>query len=207
MIQDLTTQIEESARSEVNKIHTAMPGEIVSFDPGKCIAEVKVYGKFVTNTGDSISYPDLSKVPVMFPYSPTQDVGVSFPVKPGDPCILIISEVELDEFKTGSESAGNLKFDMTSAMCIPGILKKGNECVQEADGRNAVVVKSKATKIVVDPSIVEITGNVLIHGNVTIEGNEDVTGTITSGGDQIAGGVSTMTHTHTGVNGETSGPH
>lgn len=66
---------------------------------------------------------------------------------------------------------------------------------------------------------ITITGNLTVAGNLTVKGDENVTGnlsvdgsstvggTVTTGGDVLAGGVSAQNHTHTGVHGETSGPH
>lgn len=50
-------------------------------------------------------------------------------------------------------------------------------------------------------------GSITITGNLSVSGSLTVGGTITAGGDVTAGGISAMTHTHTGVHGETSGPH
>lgn len=47
----------------------------------------------------------------------------------------------------------------------------------------------------------------LSGGTIQITGNLTVSGTVTAGGDVTAGGISGMGHTHTGVHGETSGPH
>ena len=44
-------------------------------------------------------------------------------------------------------------------------------------------------------------GRVDVTGNVTFNGNLTVTGTIT------AGGIDMNRHTHSGVHGETGGPH
>lgn len=64
-----------------------------------------------------------------------------------------------------------------------------------------------------------ISGNVTVNGNVTVTGDLSVTGdidcasnitaggTIHSDGDTTAGSISLQSHTHTGVHGETSGPH
>lgn len=48
MLQEFTEEIEETAAAIVNDIHTAVPGEIVSFDAGQGMAAVKPVGKFLT---------------------------------------------------------------------------------------------------------------------------------------------------------------
>ena len=50
-------------------------------------------------------------------------------------------------------------------------------------------------------------GTVTIKGDLSVSGSLTVGGKITAGGDVVGGGISLDGHTHTGVNGETSGPH
>ena len=46
MLQEVTAEIEKTAKAVVNEIHTALPGEIVSFDGAT--ATVKPIGQYVT---------------------------------------------------------------------------------------------------------------------------------------------------------------
>lgn len=53
---------------------------------------------------------------------------------------------------------------------------------------------------------------IVFSGNLAVEGNLEVSGNITAkdveaSGDVKAGGISLKSHAHTGVHGETSGPH
>ena len=50
-------------------------------------------------------------------------------------------------------------------------------------------------------------GTVKIVGNLNVTGDLIVGGTITATGDVKGGGISLDNHTHTGVHGETTGPH
>lgn len=194
MMQEFSTAVEETAKAAVNDIHTAIPAKILSFNAGNSTASVAPYGKYITNTGVSLSYPEMSNVPVVFPLS-YAGIGMAFPVKPGDNCMLIISECELDEFRTGSEAVGSLKFDMSNSMCIPGLLNRADEIASEAQSANAVVVRNGSVKLLVKSDKVEIIGDLFVQGKVTV--TEDV----------IASGISHVHHTHTGVHGETSEPH
>lgn len=59
-----------------------------------------------------------------------------------------------------------------------------------------------------DGGIVTIKGGtIIIDGDLSVTGSVSVTGNITANGDIVAGGISLKNHTHTGVHGETSGPH
>ena len=121
MIQEVVQEIEKTVRDGLKGIHTAMPGEIKSFDPGSGRATVTPNGKFTSSSGKRMAYPAISDVPVAFPVCQSAGVGVAYPVKAGVSCIIIISEVELDEWRSGAESEGSLQFDLSSAMAVPGL--------------------------------------------------------------------------------------
>ena len=187
MLQDLTQEIEETAHAVVNEIHTAMPGEIVSFDAGSGVATVKPSGKFVTSDGKELDYPVITEAPVTFPFCQSAGVGIAFPVKKGDSCIIIISEVELDAWRSGAESEGSLRFDLTSAMVIPGLLDGGSNLAAKASANNAVMigggdvevsvsndgikVDTGTTQFEVTDSGVAISGNLKVNGSISYTGS------------------------------------
>lgn len=189
MMQELTQQIEETARAVTDEIHTAMPGSIVAFDSESGTATVKPCGKYMTADGKSLDYPNITDVPVTFPFCQAAGVGIAFPVRKGDSCLIIISEVELDEWRTGAESEGSLRFDLTSAMCVPGLLEGGGDIISKACQNNAVVVAAGGTEIMVfDTGVVITSGDtkmtvseagVVISGDLKVDGNISSTGTIT----------------------------
>lgn len=124
MLSEFVQQIEETAQETVDNIHTAIPGKVLSFDATKCLAKIKPIGKFLTPEDELMDYPVISDVPIMFFYSQKSETGMFFPIKEGDFGLLVISETELDEWRTGSVSEATLRFDLTSAVFIPGMLKK-----------------------------------------------------------------------------------
>ncbi len=188
MLQELTEQFEKTARAVVNEIHTALPGNIVSFDAEKGLAIVKPIGKYVTSNNKFLEYPEISEVPLVFPYSSQTEVGICFPVKIGDSCIIIISEVELDEWRNGAESEGSLRFDLTNAIAIPGLLQTGNSFISESVEKEAVIIATSDSKLLVSKGSVEMTiGNTQImasklgttvRGDFKVEGNISYTGTL-----------------------------
>ena len=93
MLQEFSQQVEDTARAAVNQIHTALPGEIVSFNPGAGTAVVKPSGKFVTSDGVELAYPPITDAPVAFPFCQSAGIGIAFHVKPKDDCLIIFSEV------------------------------------------------------------------------------------------------------------------
>ena len=176
MMQELTQQIEETARAVTDEIHTAMPGTVIAFDPGSGTATVKPSGKIMD-------------VPVTFPFCQTAGVGIAFPVGKGDSCLIVISEVELDEWRTGAESEGSLRFDLTSAMCIPGLLEGGGDIISKACQNNVVIVGAGDVEVMVSDAGAVITSGgtkmtvsddgVAISGDLKVDGNISSTGTIT----------------------------
>lgn len=187
MLQEFAQQVEETARSVVNEIHTALPGEIVSFNPDSGMATVQPNGKYVTPDGTQLAYPTITEVPVTYPYCQSAGVGIAFPVSKGDSCLIIISEVELDEWRSGAESEASLRFDLTSAMAIPGLLLGGGDIISKACKQNAVVIGAGGTEVIVSSdsatieadgkqlkvsdSGIEITGNLKVKGNITATGS------------------------------------
>lgn len=202
MIQEFVQQINNSIKKEIRGMHTAMPGTIVSFDPGKMLATVLPGMKFKKPDGKTIDYPQITGVPVVFPQGAGQQCTVAFPVKAGDGCLIVIAEQSLDYWMYGQETATDLAFDMTNAMCIPGLFATPNAAVQAACSANAVVIDTKGTRITVKGGSVEIDA-----AEVKINGNLTVSGSVQSAGDVNGSGVSLATHTHTGDSGgKTSSP-
>ena len=184
MMQEFAQQVEDTARSMIGEIHTALPGMVVSFDPRKGTAMVKPAGKYTTAEGERLEYPQIPEVPVVFPFSSSSNVGMVFPVKAGDGCLIVVSEVELDEWRSGAESSGNLKFDLTNAVCIPGLMRSGNGIVEQAISQNAVIVSA---------------GNIsmsISEAGIAIGGDLKVTGNIISTGAIKAGKIDLQQHTH-----------
>lgn len=170
MLQEFTQEIENTARAAVDDIHTALPGKIIAFDESSGTVTVQPVGKYVTFDEIELDYPIISEVPLVFPICQQEGVGIAFPVKKGDSCIIIISEVELDEWRSGAKSEGPLRFDLTSAVAIPGLLKGNNQLVSRATKMNAVIVKSSGTELVVSESGIAIGGDLKVKGNIYYTG-------------------------------------
>lgn len=175
MLQEAVEQIEKTAKSVMNEVHTALPGKIVSFDSGKCVATVRPCGRYAMSDGKSLEYPAITEVPVVFPFSQCAGAGIGFPVKAGDGCLIIISEVELDEWRSGAKSEGPLRFDLTNAIAIPGLLRTGGGAMARACAMNGVVVCAGGTEIAVSGD------GITISGNLTVQGNINYTGSISGG--------------------------
>ena len=191
MLQELVQEIENTTKDFLKGIHTAMPGEILSFSSGSGRAVVQPTGKYTSSSGKRMSYPSISDVPVAFPVCQSAGVGIAYPVKAGDSCIIIVSEVELDEWRSGAESEGSLQFDLSSAMAVPGLLIGGSEMIQKACAQDAVVIASGAAEVLVsEEKITASVGNtefklseaeIAVMGDLKVEGDISYTGSIHGG--------------------------
>ena len=129
--------------------------------------------KFKKPDGKTMDFPQVTGVPVVFPQGAGQGATIAFPVKPGDSCLLVVAEQSLDYWQYGQETSTDLAFDMTNAICIPGLFAQGNPVVADACAQNAVIVDVKGTRLTVKGGSVTISAP-----EVTVEGNLTVTGSL-----------------------------
>ena len=101
----------------------------------------------------------MTEVPLVFPFSQTAGIGIAFPVNSGDSCLVIFSEAELDEWRSSAEAEAPLRFDLTNAVAIPGLLSLGCGLVEKACAQTAVVIRGN----------LEVEGNITSSGNITGE--------------------------------------
>lgn len=209
MMQEFVDQINKTARSATDDMHTALPGEIKSYDPGKGVATVLPKAKFTKPDGSTMDFPEISGVPVMFPQS--KNVTIAWPIKAGDGCLLVFSEQALDYWMYGKETDTKLKFDLTNAIAIPNLTSGGNGTMKLACDEDAVAIAAGDTTVKITPSTVqaEVGGTVLTVSpdGVTIEGKLTVKGGIVARDDVKAsnGSISLANHTHKGGSGGMTG--
>ena len=185
MMQEFTQQVEATARSVTDEIHTVLPGEIISFDPASGLATAKPIGKYTNSSGETLEYPVVTDAPVIFPFCQSVGAGVAFPVHIKDSCLILISEVELDEWRSGASSEGSLKFDLSSAVILPGLIQGGSSIISKACSANAVVVSGGGTELIVSGTGVSIDGDLTVSGNI-----KSTAGTV------MAGSIDLKTHVH-----------
>lgn len=83
----------------LDSLHCALPGMVESFDPETQCAVIRPAVK--TKSGGE--YPLLRDVPVFFPGG--RDGAVTWPVAPGDECLVVLADRAADEwFETGEPS-------------------------------------------------------------------------------------------------------
>lgn len=80
--------------NRLKDVHTCIPGIIVSFDPGNQWAEVQPAIKTIFTTNGAVDLPLCVDVPVMFPSG--NRFFITWPVFPGDECLLFFSQRCID---------------------------------------------------------------------------------------------------------------
>lgn len=195
-------------RSAFGKLTQSMddmlPARVVAFDRATNRAQVQPLVQVLTTDGQVVTRAQVASVPVL-------QIGgggfvLNFPIKPGDLGWIKANDRDISLFlQSFAEAKPNTvrMHSFADGLFIPNILTGFTIAGEDADN---VVLQTLdgSVRIAVWPGKVKITApqlhivaDVLIEGDVTIEGG------ITSTGDIVAGGISLMTHVHTGVE---SGP-
>ena len=117
--------VENSIHAIVERIHTCIPGRIVSYDGhAKRTAVVQPVVRLPTPTGPLLDIPGIFSVPVVFPS--TAAGSLVFPLVKGDGVLICFSEVGMGAFlssQTGdvSDPGSNHHHALTDAIAIPGL--------------------------------------------------------------------------------------
>lgn len=165
MMQEFVESVNKVAKKTVSQIHTAVPAVITAFDAGKGLATVQPKAKFKKPNGETMDYPSIGGVPVVFPQS--QNVTIAFPIKAGDNCLLVFGEKALDYWLYGKETDTELNFDLSNAIAIPSLAPIGNATMQMACDEDAAVVQAGDTVLKVKGDAVYIKGDLKVEGKIT----------------------------------------
>lgn len=165
MMQEFVESVNKVAKKTVSQIHTAVPAVITAFDAGKGLATVQPKAKFKKPNGETMDYPSIGGVPVVFPQS--QNVTIAFPIKAGDNCLLVFGEKALDYWLYGKETDTELNFDLSNAIAIPSLATVGNAAMQMACDEDAAVVRAGDTVLKVKGDAVYIKGDLKVEGKIT----------------------------------------
>jgi hypothetical protein len=113
------------------QIHTAMPGHIVSYDPASMTVTVQIGLQALREMTDGSIQPvtiqPIRNVPVMFPTGGGHTL--TFPIKPGDECLVIFTERSIDNWYQhgGLQQPNDYRMhDINDALCFVGIRSQPN---------------------------------------------------------------------------------
>ncbi len=172
MYQDVVEQIQSLANEVANEMHTAIPATVLSFDKQSGRATVRPKGKIKAPNDQYLDYPQLNDVPIVFPFCSALGAGMAFPIESGDSCLVIFSEQALDVWLGKGDTTSELKYSLTNAIAIPGLMKFAPDMLSEAINNKAVVLACGESRVQI------ASGGITLKGNVVIDGNLDISGTI-----------------------------
>jgi hypothetical protein len=185
----------------LKNVHTMLPGIIISFDAEKQTAQVQpaIQRVFSAPGPDGnplgpVNLPPCVDVPVAFPGG--GDFFLTFPVKPGDECILLFSERAIDYWYAygGVQLPAEYRLhDLSDAVAVVGLNSQPRKLADVQTTGAELRTRDRGTYLRLEA------GTLFIKGNVQLEGNLNVTGQVTASVDVIGGGKSLKSHTHGGV--------
>lgn len=191
----LSDLLRSAIQSVLNDIHTCLPGRIESYDHATQKASVLPLLSRRLRSGDVEERPVIANVPVVFPRS--GGASLTFPVLPGDGCLLVFSERSIDLWlDQGGIVAPDdpRKFDLSDCIAIMGLYPFSE--ASPANNNTDVLLQYAGAEV----RILQ-TGAVQINApaGLQITGNVTVTGTVNASGDVVGSGKSLSTHVHAGV--------
>lgn len=218
----------------MSRLNTCMPGEIVSFDASTQMAIVQPCIKQKIFDNDAFTFrnlPQVINVPVVFPIA--GGFALTFPVKSGDPCLLVFSQRSIDNWVDSGgvqppeqDVPGARHHDLTDAFAIIGVVPNpnklsawnttGSELRNRARNNRVTVENDKveivsgATSITVNAdgtvSIIAPTSMSIVTPLLTITGDLYTTGYIQDGTRKMSEDRAIYdSHTHTDPQGGVTG--
>lgn len=172
----VVAHVEETHNSAIDaslkNLHTCLPGIIHSFNPATQTAEVQPAIKRVFSEKGAVNLPLCVDVPVCFPGG--GDFYLTFPIKPGDECILVFSERCIDGWAIDgaiSEPEDYRQHDLSDAMAFVGVNSVARALASLNTASAELRNRAGTVKFTFGNSGIVITGNLTINGQVTANGH------------------------------------
>lgn len=217
--------VREALDGRQASIWTALPGHVLSFNPGAVTVTVQpgIKGRLTAPDGSSqfVDLPVLVDVPVCFPRG--GGYTLTFPIRPGDECLVVFASRGIDAWwqSGGSQQPwGRRQHDLSDGFAIIGPMSQAakiggistNTTQLRSDDANLFVeldsgggmINVKAPNgIRLDTPVVTITGVIQVENEHGAGESGTFVGTIRATEDVISATVSGRHHVHSGVE---SGP-
>lgn len=176
--------IKDWIKKGAEDVHVSMIGKVESYDPSTNRASITPVGSLTAPDWQEIPYPTIHNVPLQFPCGNGGKSGCTFPVKPGDTCIIIFADHQIENFLSGEKSDDMRSHSMNDAYAIPTLFSASVPTLKS--NADDVCLFNNGSLVVLDSSSMTIT---LADGtNVSI-----------GGGDLVVNGISVVHHVHPGI--------
>lgn len=147
MLQDFVDSVGKRTREMMeDSIHTMSISKANSVKANST-ADITPELKVKTDDGREIPYPKISGCKVFFPVGAGGKVGVAYPFKAGDRCITLFGE---------GGTGNDLKWDLSNATLIPGVVDEHPDQVKKAGEEEAVIIFAPDSSITVKKDVIEI---------------------------------------------------
>lgn len=182
---------------QMRNVFTAIPAKVMQVeDAGEQRVAVKpLINNVFPDWEDSIEFPTILSVQLMFPSSSTS--AITFPINAGDTVLLVFAQSCMDVFKSGDGTtqppSDYRRFDKRDAIAVPGLFPFGMAVNQQSKRTlthstdDVVVAHNLGTEAECEIRLkptgkVEINGNQIdISSSTKIDGNLINTGNVTVG--------------------------
>lgn len=151
-------------------VHTALPGQIISYDHTTQRATIQPCLKKSYLDGTTQEMPILNNVPVIFPRAGR--ASLTFPVASGDTCLLLFIERSTDLWKSvGGVVAPNdpRKFDLSDAVAIMGLMPFTENSLSDNNEDVLLTYKGSNIRIKASGDIQIETASKVAIGNTSAE--------------------------------------
>jgi len=178
MLQELVNMTQELIRKHLKKMHTAVPGKVVKYDPDRGMCDVQPVMQYKKPNGEWIDYPELKDVPVWWPQTYGQESTIVYPIKKDDEVLVLLMERPIDYWLFGQQTKQDLMFDLSEAICIPGLFAKPNKLAKTAQDEKAIIIQRKDTFVKIKEKEIELNSKETVVVNakkeVTVNTDTDV---------------------------------
>ena len=118
----ISLEILQSLKKDImSSLHVALPGIVISFDADRKTVDVQpAVRSRLSVDGESVLFPVLREVPVFFP---AITGGAELIVQPGDMCLLIFADVNIDGWYDTGQAAtppSERQHDLSDAFAFVG---------------------------------------------------------------------------------------
>lgn len=151
-------------------VHTALPGQIISYDHTTQRATIQPCLKKSYLDGTTQEMPILNNVPVIFPRAGR--ASLTFPVASGDTCLLLFIERSTDLWKSvGGVVAPDdpRKFDLSDAVAIMGLMPFTENSLSDNNEDVLLTYKGSNIRIKASGDIQIETASKVAIGNTSAE--------------------------------------
>jgi Phage protein Gp138 N-terminal domain len=179
----------ETVSSMLKEVHTCLPGIISSFNSDSQTVEAQPTIQRVFKESGAVNLPLCVDIPVVFPGG--GDFFLTFPVKPGDHCLLIFSERCIDKWALDGEIGPPEDFrshDLSDAFAFVGVNPVSSALPSFNNGSAELRNRSGSTKLELGDDGFKLTGKLVVTGDI------ETTGSVKNNGKEIG-----SPHIHDGV--------